>query len=233
MRFLLMTIKIITGNGGHSNTSRGASGSGYLEHAVARNFNELFLKKAKAMGYQTVDSTSNAQTSSSVLVEQVKKANSVSKVGRLDVSFHLNSNAGTPATGVEVLYYSNKELAAKVSKAISLAVGLRDRGAKERKDLYFLKNTNGSEGAILIELGFINNPDDMKKLMNNKEKVIDAIIKAITGKEVKHDAVTVQKKLYKVFVGNVQKGAFSSVDNAMEEAKKQLKTSNEVSIKFI
>lgn len=53
---------------------------------------------------------------------------------QLDVSIHFNASAGqhTRGIGTEVLYYSdvNKSLSAKVSKAISDASGLIDRGAK-------------------------------------------------------------------------------------------------------
>ncbi|MCY9511817.1 N-acetylmuramoyl-L-alanine amidase [Paenibacillus larvae] len=38
--------------------------------------------------------------------------------------------------------------------------------------------------AILIELAFITNDDDMRKLLNNKQKVISAIVRAVTGTEV-------------------------------------------------
>ncbi|MFE4239827.1 BhlA/UviB family holin-like peptide [Peribacillus butanolivorans] len=54
--------------------------------------------------------------------------------------------------GTEVVYYGvgNKALAARVSKAISEALGIKDRGAKKRTDLGFLEGT--SKPAILIEV---------------------------------------------------------------------------------
>ncbi|MCB2804615.1 N-acetylmuramoyl-L-alanine amidase, partial [Listeria monocytogenes] len=70
------------------------------------------------------NTTSEASSQNAVLVEQVKKANAVSKTGRLDVSWHFNS-ADKSATGVEVLYYDNaqKQLATDVSVALSKALG--------------------------------------------------------------------------------------------------------------
>ena len=49
-----------------------------------------------------------------------------------DISIHFNANVKTDnPVGVEVLYYtnSNKELASKLSRAISNISGLKDRGA--------------------------------------------------------------------------------------------------------
>ncbi|PHC16575.1 N-acetylmuramoyl-L-alanine amidase, partial [Bacillus wiedmannii] len=76
----------------------------------------------------------------------------------LVVSFHLNSY-DTNANGVEVLYYDQQALSAKIAAQLSKDIGWLNRGAKERKDLYVLANTKAP--AILIELGFIDNEADM------------------------------------------------------------------------
>lgn len=174
-----MAYTTFTINAGHSAKAPGASGNGYKEHEVARQIKDKLITGIKAVGLKAVDTTSDAANKSAVLVEQAKKCNAIAKKGRLDVSIHLNAGGGK---GTEVLYYTENKLSAEISKAVADAGGFTNRGAKLRKDLYFLKHTDAS--AILIEVCFIDNKDDMKKLFTNMDKVINAIVKALTGKEI-------------------------------------------------
>lgn len=203
--------KYFTSNAGHSSYSPGASGNGYKEHEIARSFNKKLIELFKKEGFSITNSTSDEKTSSLVLQEQVKKCNAVGKEKeQLDISIHLNAAADTKANGVEVLYYDQKSLAAKVSKEISNVSGLKDRGAKERKDLYFLRNTKAP--AILIELGFITNQNDIKTIIEKEDMIIKAIFTAITGKKATVAPTTqTTEKLYRV-----QIGAYKEKKNADE-----------------
>ncbi|MGG3573893.1 N-acetylmuramoyl-L-alanine amidase [Bacillus gobiensis] len=213
-----MGYKLITVNGGHSEKAPGAGANGYKEHEYARMIKDKVVARLKSVGVKTIDTTSNASTPSAVLAEQAKKCNAQPKGDRLDVSIHLNSGGGT---GCEVLYYSEKTLAAKVSDAIADEAGWKNRGAKERKELYFLCNTSAS--AILIEVCFIDSKNDMKILNAKMNDIAIAIVKAITGKSVhvsKPDPKPPKKDedgLYKV-----QTGAFKDKSNA-EKLTKELK----------
>ncbi|HAB7167076.1 TPA_asm: hypothetical protein GYP05_05465 [Listeria monocytogenes] len=172
----------ITTNAGHSQKVEGATGNGYEEHDEALKYNNDYIEELRSYGVKVTNTTSEASSQNAVLVEQVKKANAVSKTGRLDVSWHFNS-ADKSATGVEVLYYDNaqKQLATDVSVALSKALGLRDRGAKQRKDLYFLANTNAP--AILIEVAFISNANDMKAATTKRTAAVKAVAEVTTGKK--------------------------------------------------
>ncbi|EDO1202097.1 hypothetical protein FQS15_06505 [Listeria innocua] len=176
----------VTSNAGHSQKVEGAinKAKGYEEHDETLKYNNQFISGLKSVGSKVTNTTSEAGTQNAILVEQVKKANAVSSNGRLDVSWHFNSAANSSATGVEVLYYDNaqKQLAADVSAALSKALGLRDRGAKQRKDLYFLSHTNAP--AILIEVAFISNANDMTAAITKRTSGVNAVIKTITGKTV-------------------------------------------------
>jgi N-acetylmuramoyl-L-alanine amidase len=175
-----MAYTLLTSHAGHT-IGGGARGSGYEESAVARQFNELLIKAFKNVGQSVVDTTDNiGRTQSQNLANLVRNCNNHPKSGRLDISLHLNSGGGT---GVEVLYYDQQALAAKVSKAIANVTGLRDRGAKQRKDLYVLAKTNAP--AILIELSFIDNQNDMNALMCKMQEVANAIVESTTGKMAK------------------------------------------------
>lgn len=173
-----MGYDLITVNAGHSHYSTGASGNGFKEHEVARQIKNKLLQVFKAVGQKTADTTSDGESKSAVLQEQVFKCNLYKNLNQLDVSIHLNAGGGT---GVEILYYSEKQLAADLSKRISTALTIRDRGAKQRTDLYFLKNTNAP--AILIEVCFIDSADDMQRLMMYMDRMVLAIVAHLTGKQ--------------------------------------------------
>ena len=186
-----MAYKYITSNAGHSAKSPGAEASGYKEHEQARKLNEAFIKAMRKRGVEVTDVTSNARNKAAVLQEQVAKAN---KIGggksQLNVSFHLNAGGGT---GVEVLHYgsSTKDVATKVSAAIARVLGIRNRGNKQRQDLFFLRKTTSP--AILIETCFIDSELDMESLVGKYDQVADAIATVITGKSVPTE---VRKKHY-------------------------------------
>lgn len=103
----------------------------------------------------------------------------------IDVSIHFNASNPTNASmGVEVLYYSQSGLASEVSSAIANAGNLKNRGAKQRTGLYFLRHTN--KPAILIEVCFCDSSYDANKYRSNFNSICAAIVKALTGKSVGH-----------------------------------------------
>ncbi|OMC86940.1 hypothetical protein BK128_09760 [Viridibacillus sp. FSL H7-0596] len=100
----------------------------------------------------------------------------------LDISVHFNAASKTnDPRGVECLYYDAKALSTKVSAAISEASGLKNRGAKERKELYFLNATN--KPSILIEVCFVDSKADAKIYSDNDkfEAICQAIAEVIAG----------------------------------------------------
>ena len=101
----------------------------------------------------------------------------------LDISVHFNAASKTDAArGVEVLYYSEGDLAAKVSKAIAEASGLKNRGAKKRTDLGFLKRTN--KPAILIEVCFVDSKADVAAYEDKFDEICRAIAESVSGKKL-------------------------------------------------
>lgn len=175
-----MSYKLITLTAGHNNIVPGATGNGYKEHEQARLLVVQLEKDFKAVGQKvTICTDEVGTTQTAVWSNAVKNCNSHPAVGRLDISVHLNAGGGT---GVEVLYYSEKELAAKVSKAVAEVTGFKDRGAKQRKDIGFLNSTNAP--AILIEACFIDNKTDMEIFISKLKEISTAIVCAVTGKIV-------------------------------------------------
>ena len=120
----------------------------------------------------------------------------------------------------EVCYYSQSQLASKVSSAISKASGLKDRGGKERKGLYVLRHTN--KPMLLIEVCFRDSSFDVQKYRENFDSICSAIIEALTGKvymsrPIGGSSQNTNDKIYRV-----QVGAYKVKSNA-EEMQQKLK----------
>lgn len=162
------------GHGGAGRwTDPGAVGNGLQEATVARTINDKIVKATGAR-----DVTDNRGTSvNGILANTVAGINS--SAGGWQISNHLNSFGNPSATGVEVLFgsWADKPMAEKVSKAIADALGLPNRGAKDGTWLYIASNSGANKQVLLIEWGFISNPNDMNKLMANMDKGINAMLK--------------------------------------------------------
>lgn len=92
------------------------------------------------------------------------------------LSIHFNAFDGT-ATGTECLYKGTKKKADVLSSAVANAIGVRNRGAKSRPNLYMLNI--GFDN--LIEVCFHDNSSDLNKYNNNIDKVAKAIADTIHG----------------------------------------------------
>lgn len=171
---------------GHSINCQGASDI-INEVTEARRVVDRVYEICKAMGIEVYKyhdtSSSNSQNLANIANWHNKFKDGV------DVSIHFNAYQHTSnPMGVEVCYYSQADLAKQVSAAISKASGLKDRGAKERKGLYVLKNTK--KPMILIEICFCDSLADVNLYHKNFDAICIAIVKALTGKEYKASAPT-------------------------------------------
>ena len=100
------------------------------------------------------------------------------------ISVHLNSASNKQASGIETLRYHRcgertKQLAYNVQNELIKSLGWKDRGVKERSDLYVLKHTVSP--AVLVEAGFISNDEECKKLLDKEiqHEIANAISKGI------------------------------------------------------
>lgn len=97
------------------------------------------------------------------------------------VSIHCNAFNGV-AQGTETLVYSfggnSERLASCIQNQIINALGTVDRGLKERPNLSVLRNTDMP--AVLVELAFIDNEDDVQLLKNHQDDFAAAIARGIT-----------------------------------------------------
>ncbi|MCM3444395.1 N-acetylmuramoyl-L-alanine amidase [Metabacillus halosaccharovorans] len=176
---------------GHGKYVRGASS--YIDEVnEARKIVEQVADNLKSMGctvYEFHDNSTRTQRDNINTI--VRNHNSKSR--DLDVSVHLNAASKTnDPRGVEVLYVSNagKQVAEKVSEAISKASGLKNRGAKKRTNLGFLNGT--SKTAILIEVCFVDSKTDVEIYKAKFNEICEAIAESLSDKQVSNKAKTVQ-----------------------------------------
>ena len=162
-------------NAGHGGNDSGAvSKYGFKEKDLTRSIAGFLVQMLIMAGY---DVEFYQQTNSvNQIVEAEKTSNS-----HLFISIHCNSYNNEGANGVEVLYYptsgTGKALAEIVSDSISEYMELKNRGAKERRDLRVLNGTKAP--AVLIELAFLSNPDEEKLLVNEPYSFAAAILKGV------------------------------------------------------
>ena len=153
---------------GHGGAGSGAVGqSGELEKDYTLRIATSAINALNASGYDTI--TNRTSDVSRDIAADADAANSVGVDYVAEI--HLNSNSGTPATGTEVFYSitggKGQQLAQNILNEIT-ALGYKSRGIKTKKGAsgrdYFGIIRRTTAPAVLIEVCFINNPDDMARL---------------------------------------------------------------------
>ena len=148
------------------------------EDDLNRLVGNALISKLRERGIKVVNCTPNtAKSLNDSLYQRVITANNCGAT--LFVSIHHNACPG--GYGAEVLCIKNNYqggLSTKVGEAILnelSSLGLRNRGVKDRRDLYVVNNT--SMPALIVECAFVDSSSDMKNY--NPEKTAAAIYKGI------------------------------------------------------
>ena len=180
-----MVIKIYIDQGHNpQNPNAGAEGNGYREQDITFEIGRILASILQANGFETRLSRPTAETQlgnsvSTSLAERVDGANSWG--ADYFVSLHTNASVNPQASGTEVLVYSRSspayELARSVLEQIRLSTGLRSRGVVTRPGLFVLRKT--AMPAILVEMGFITNPEDASLMVNSPELFAQGIADGI------------------------------------------------------
>jgi N-acetylmuramoyl-L-alanine amidase len=97
------------------------------------------------------------------------------------VSIHFNGAPRSGADGIETYYYTGQSasLAASVHRQVLAATGLEDRHVR-RRGFFVIRRT--SIPSILVELGFLSNPDTAQKVSGSpayRQRLADAVARGI------------------------------------------------------
>lgn len=165
-----MAIKVYVDQGHNPRDyNTGAEGNGYFEqditYEVGRRLYEYLLENPEftpRLSRPTPDTVLGTSNNSSV-TERVREANLWG--ADIFISIHTNASTNPAANGAEALIYSRSSdeafgLAEDILREMTLVTGVRSRGIIERPGLYVLRRTRMP--AVLVELGFISNPEEAR-----------------------------------------------------------------------
>lgn len=172
--------KIIVIDPGHGGRDPGAVGSLVMEKDVALKASLMLERELEKLGFKVY-----MTRSTDVYINLSDRASMAQSINAdAFVSIHTNAHTGSSANGIEVLYgntsmRSDKGLAEIMQREMVRAMGGRDRGTAHRPRLVVLRET--TMPSVLVELGFISNPEEQKKLASDAylQKSAEAMAKAI------------------------------------------------------
>ena len=171
-----MAIKIFIDQGHNpNNPTAGAEGNGLREQDIVFRIGillaELFRENPAfevRLSRPTLDVQLGTSNTTS-LRERVRIANEWG--ADYFISLHTNASSIPSATGVEAFAFSQPSAAFNLGEdivdAVSSLTGLSNRGMKVRSGLYVLRKTQMP--AVLVELGFITNPNDARLMVEEPE----------------------------------------------------------------
>ncbi|MCU5706080.1 N-acetylmuramoyl-L-alanine amidase [Bacillus wiedmannii] len=170
------------GSGGHNYIVPGANSIYGKEHVEDRRFLDAVAKYVQAAGWGYVNCSDEVGTTKYDVWNNAANNHLRVADSTVDLQFHLNATPG--GTGCEVWLhpsYGNRELAAKISKAMADAFGLKDRGIKFSTELGWINKT---KTGLLPEICFIDNENDMKAFRANFDKAAKAVAEVIVGRSI-------------------------------------------------
>ena len=173
---------------GHTLTGLGTGAAGFLNESICtreigERVKEILQSRGHDVTYCRIDQSNND------LAYRVNLANN-SNVN-LFAEIHLNAGGGL---GTEVYTYGAKEIpeARQVLNNI-VALGFRDRGIKDGKGLYVIRNTKMT--AMLIECCFVDTKEDADRY--NADKIALAIANGLVGENKEQPNVIAPPKVEK------------------------------------
>ena len=183
-------MKIICLDPGHGMSNRkplvydsGAESNGYTEAAIVMEYANVLRLELVAQGFKVVRTRVDDKDPASVSRrDDIARAyNAVCMI-----SLHCNAADGS-ARGTETFYRGedDREFAKVLNAAVVKAMGTKDRGVKtEKESQHTSLAVMEFDKCWLIELGFIDNPDDRSLMLSSDIRlaVCKALADAIASK---------------------------------------------------
>ena len=163
----------------------GAEGNGLTEQDITYAVGqELYRRLSRDPNYVAVLSrpTPTTQLGTSNAGSLQARVRGAENFGAdLFLSLHTNAAENPSANGTEALVYTVNSTAGDIAEDILSGVttltGLRSRGVIARPGLYVLRRT--SMPAVLLELGFITNPQDAAAMRDNPGLFAEGIYRGL------------------------------------------------------
>ncbi|MEK5039771.1 N-acetylmuramoyl-L-alanine amidase [Sporosarcina sp. FSL K6-3457] len=160
--------RIIVLDPGHGAHDPGASNNKVTEKSITLKVALLVEDKLKNAGANVIMTRSN----DTFLTLEERTEFAKKNYAETFVSIHVNSATSKSANGTETYFDSSlnansaesKALATLIQKNLVKDANMTDRGVKDER-FYVIRNTNVA--SVLIELAFISNADDFKKLTSD------------------------------------------------------------------
>ena len=157
---------------GHGGTDYGAIREGINEKDLTTDLTQRVASILKSKGYKVA----MTRTEDVYLGLQERCDVTEAENPEIFVSIHINSAVATEPYGIETHYYHepSKELAEVIQKHLVSEINSKDRGVLKSK-FYVINHTDVP--AVLVETGFLSNPEERAELITEKRK--QATAKAI------------------------------------------------------
>lgn len=172
---------------GHGGSDPGAVALNTREKDLTLDISNYMYNRFKELGVPVaITRTKDETLSPNTRVNRILNAFGDNK-DVIVISNHINSNTTGNAEGAEVLYAlrNDKTLAQNILNALG-AAGQKTRTIYQKRlpsnsnlDYYFIHRNTGKTEPVIVEYGFINNPNDLDKLKNNYKKYADAVVDAV------------------------------------------------------
>ena len=188
--------KIVYLDAGHGGYDPGASYFGISEKSLTLAIQSRVKAKLEAEGYQVV--TTRTSDTYVDLIDRSRAANA--SESDIFVSIHINASGSSAAQGIETYYYQpyaeypsrinatyhanptrlsmSDTLANAIQSSLINATGAQNQGVK-RQTFAVLRETTAP--AVLLELGFLSNPQEAARLSTSdyQETLANAIVAGI------------------------------------------------------
>ena len=169
-------VKTIVIDAGHGGSDVGATREGIYEKDITLDMSKRLAAILKKKGFNVL----MVRSSDEYVSLQDRVTFTEENKGDLFVSIHVNSSVTPEGNGLETHYYTPQsyEFAQIVHKEFAAAIDSKDRGLFKSK-FYVINHTTCP--SILVETGFISNPEERKALMSagRKQKTAEAVAKGI------------------------------------------------------
>lgn len=169
-------VKTIVIDAGHGGTDVGATREGIYEKDITLDISKRLADILTKKGYN-VEMTRRTDVYVGLKERVIFTAD---HKGDLFVSVHVNSSVSPEGNGIETHYYTpcSYDFAQVVHRQLANAIASKDRGLFKSK---FYVINNDIAPSILVETGFISNPEERSSLLTEarKQKTAEAIADGI------------------------------------------------------